>query len=328
MKISIIIPVYNVEPYIAACLQSVMNQTYHDALECILVDDCGTDNSMEIVGETLKAYEGPVDFKIVHHSQNRGLSAARNTGMAEATGDYVYFLDSDDEITPDCIQCLSEPLGKECFDMVIGECRIEGGTIQGVSLKLQDGTVLRHREILHAYRLGLWYMMSVNKLYRLAFLRQQNLSFKEGILHEDELWSFQIACLAQSMYVVFREIYVYKLREGSITVNSFSDRRMMSLNTIVVEMSTFIKRRGLLNDHDAHNTLRNFQIAVLNRVMMLRPASFAQVYCAQRNKMKGEWFNCFRLNAFDIKKQFRDFHMALPIPLGIWYIKRLLRNLP
>ena len=99
MKISVIIPVYNVAPYIAACLQSVMRQTAQAALECILVDDCGPDNSMEVVNETLKSYNGPVDFKIVRHTQNRGLSAARNTGMAAATGDYIYFLDSDDEIT-------------------------------------------------------------------------------------------------------------------------------------------------------------------------------------------------------------------------------------
>ena len=76
MKISVIVPVYNVAPYIAACLQSVMHQTCQDALECILVDDCGTDNSMEVVGEMLQSYEGPIGFKVVHHTQNRGLSAA------------------------------------------------------------------------------------------------------------------------------------------------------------------------------------------------------------------------------------------------------------
>ena len=162
MKISVIIPVYNVAPYIAACLQSVMRQTTQAALECILVDDCGPDNSMEVVSETLKSYKGPVDFKIVRHTQNRGLSAARNTGLAAATGDYIYFLDSDDEITPDCIERLSAPLQKEPYDLTIGECRIEGGSLPGVALQLPEGTVLRDREILHAYRLQQWYMMSVN----------------------------------------------------------------------------------------------------------------------------------------------------------------------
>jgi hypothetical protein len=319
MKISVIVPVYNVAPYIAACLQSVMHQTCQDALECILVDDCGTDNSMEVVGEMLQSYEGPIGFKVVHHTQNRGLSAARNTGMAEATGDYVYFLDSDDEITPDCIQCLATPLQQEAFDMVVGECRIEGGSIPGVALQLPGGTILRGKEILHAYRLQQWYMMSVNKLYRLDFLRHNALQFKEGILHEDELWSFQLACLAQSMTIISAETYIYKLRQGSITEHTLSPRHITSLNTILAEMSSFAQTHALTSDSDVHNIIRNFQLAVLHR------ASHLQIYRQQRNQMKSSWLNCLSLNGTDIKKQLRDLHLALPIPLAIPYLKLLLK---
>ena len=319
MKISVIVPVYNVAPYIAACLQSVMHQTCQDALECILVDDCGTDNSMEVVGEMLQSYEGPIGFKVVHHTQNRGLSAARNTGMAEATGDYVYFLDSDDEITPDCIQRLATPLQQEAFDMVVGECRIEGGSIPGVALQLPGGTILRGKEILHAYRLQQWYMMSVNKLYRLDFLRHNAQQFKEGILHEDELWSFQLACLAQSMTIISAETYIYKLRQGSITEHTLSPRHITSLNTILAEMSSFAQTHALTSDSDAHNIIRNFQLAVLHR------ASHLQIYRQQRNQMKSSWLNCLSLNGTDIKKQLRDLHLALPIPLAIPYLKLLLK---
>mgnify|MGYP002523974151 FL=1 len=101
MKVTIIIPIYNVAPFVADCIHSVMGQTWQEPLECILVDDCGTDDSMAVVERTLQDYQGPVDFRIVRHEHNRGLSAARNTGLDNATGDYVYFLDSDDEITPD-----------------------------------------------------------------------------------------------------------------------------------------------------------------------------------------------------------------------------------
>lgn len=319
MKISIIVPVYNVAPYIAACLQSVMQQTCQDALECILVDDCGTDNSMEVVGEMLQSYEGPIGFKVVHHTQNRGLSAARNTGMAEATGDYVYFLDSDDEIAPDCIQRLATPLQQEAFDMVVGECRIEGGSIPGVALRLPGGTILRGKEILHAYRLQQWYMMSVNKLYRLDFLRHNALQFKEGILHEDELWSFQLACLAQSMTIISAETYIYKLRQGSITEHTLSPRHISSLNTILTEMSSFAQTHALTSDSDVHNIIRNFQLAVLHR------ASHLQVYRQQRLQMHSSWLNCLSLNGTDIKKQLRDLHLALPIPLAIPYLKLLLK---
>ena len=95
MKVSIIIPIYNVAPYIKRCLQSVADQTYKD-IECILIDDCGSDNSINLAKEFIYDYKGNILFTILHHEENKGLSAARNTGLRYAKGEYVYFLDSDD----------------------------------------------------------------------------------------------------------------------------------------------------------------------------------------------------------------------------------------
>ena len=105
MKVSIIIPVYNVAPYIKRCLDSVVAQSFQD-IECILVDDCGTDNSKEIVQQYIDNYQGQIQFKFIHHEKNLGLSGARNTGIKVATGEWLYFLDSDDSIIPDCIAIL------------------------------------------------------------------------------------------------------------------------------------------------------------------------------------------------------------------------------
>ena len=105
VRISIIVPIYNVEPYIERCLRSVMIQTYSN-IECILVDDCTLDNSMKICDCLLGNYIGPIEFKVLHHDHNRGLSAARNTGTDAATGEYIFYLDSDDEITPDSISLM------------------------------------------------------------------------------------------------------------------------------------------------------------------------------------------------------------------------------
>ena len=323
MKISVIIPIYNVAPYVADCLRSVMRQTWQGALECILVDDCGPDDSMAVVSQTLQDYQGPIAFKTVRHEQNRGLSAARNTGMAHATGDYIYFLDSDDEITPDCMERLAAPIQKEPFDLIIGECRIEGGTLPGVALQLTDGTILRGHSIRHAYRLQQWPMMSVNKLYRLDLLRSNVLSFKEGILHEDELWSFQIATTVTSLTVVGYDTYIYKLRQGSITVNTFSEKRMQSLNTILTEMSSYIQTKGLTGDNDVHNILRNFQIATLSRASQCEV--LAPNYRLQRDQMQGSWLTCARLNGMDVKKQIRDLHLTFPLPLALCYLRLLLR---
>ena len=119
-KVSIIIPIYNVEPYILECLESVANQTIADKLECILVDDCGTDNSVSVAESFLKSYSGGIHFELLHHQKNGGLSAARNTGVHAAHGEYLYFLDSDDMIIPRCMERLVEIADRHHADVVIG----------------------------------------------------------------------------------------------------------------------------------------------------------------------------------------------------------------
>ena len=107
-KVSIIIPVYNVVDYIERCWKSVNAQTYSD-IELIFVDDCGTDESISKL-ETLISEGSRFPVQIIKHKKNRGLSAARNTGIEASSGDYVYFLDSDDDLVPSCIEELVAPL--------------------------------------------------------------------------------------------------------------------------------------------------------------------------------------------------------------------------
>ena len=93
-SISIIIPIYNVEKYIERCILSVMRrQDFDGDLECILVDDCTPDKSMQIAKSLIDSYQGPVKFRIMRNSENQGLSCSRNNGLNCAKGDYVFFLD-------------------------------------------------------------------------------------------------------------------------------------------------------------------------------------------------------------------------------------------
>ena len=90
-EVSIIIPIYNVEKYVAECLNSVISQTYdHSKIECIIVDDCTLDHSMDIVNEIIGKYDGGMSFIICRHEHNEGLSAARNTGIEIATVSYTH----------------------------------------------------------------------------------------------------------------------------------------------------------------------------------------------------------------------------------------------
>ena len=104
MNISVIIPVYNVERYVERCLLSIINQTYTESVECIVVNDCTPDNSMKIVEKLVADYKGSIQFKLLCHKHNRGLAAVRNTGINNAGGKYIVHVDSDDYCEPDMLE--------------------------------------------------------------------------------------------------------------------------------------------------------------------------------------------------------------------------------
>lgn len=226
-KVSIIIPVYNVAAYIGNCLRSVYEQTYPQ-IEVVLVDDVTPDDSMEQAAPWIQKLQERYVVKILTHPVNKGLSAARNTGIKASTGDWVYFLDSDDEITPDCIALMVAEVEKHPdVDFVIGNVKFVGSTWD-FPLKCsayENG----NENILHDYTTYKWYMMAWNRLYKKKYLLQHNLYFKEGLLHEDELYSFQVATTAKAMAAVFEETYIYKVRSvGSIT----AQRRLKNFEDI------------------------------------------------------------------------------------------------
>ena len=133
--ISIIIPVYQVEAFIEECVQSVAQQTYRGSIECIIIDDCGKDKTMDIVNHFLKFYSGPIKFRVIRHERNQGVSAARNTGINAAKGDYLMLIDDDDFITPNCIDTLVECIQKSNSDMACAAFK----TIEGYNHWWSDG---------------------------------------------------------------------------------------------------------------------------------------------------------------------------------------------
>ena len=214
MDVSIIIPIYNVQNYIIECLKSVSMQTYTGKMECLLIDDCGTDNSIKISNEFISFYKGNISFHIIHHKENRGLSASRNTGINAAKGKYIFFLDSDDWLYPECIKSLVNAIEtEEDIDYAIGNYNYDSKTIFP-PLKLETG--IYKNNILELYTQEKFYMMAWNKLYKTSFIKKHSLTFKERLLHEDELWSFCCACHTHKIAVINKETLYYRIREGSI----------------------------------------------------------------------------------------------------------------
>ena len=322
MKITIIIPVYNVEPYIEDCLKSVAAQTYNGDIECIIVNDCTPDNSCAIIEEFIGKYNGNIKFKLLHHKENRGLSAARNTGIYAATGEYIYFLDSDDEITSNCIALLSAPLKEKKYDFVIGDYCVVGADRNNFpSILVTEDEMPTNTSIRKSYFAYKWYVMAVNKLYNAKFVKQEKLLFKEGIIHEDDLWSFQLACLAQTMYIVREETYIYKIRNNSITTSTPIGKRIISISLITEEAKRWITHKGLLCDKDLFRKILSFRELVLNDILSLKSNSEKKVlYLKCYRKLRISPWEAFRHKNIKFSSLIKELYNYMPGILGLWYI--------
>lgn len=217
LKISIIVPVYNVEQYIKECFDSIAAQTYKGEIECIFVDDCGQDKSVELLEEMIANYHGDISFSIIHHEHNKGLSGARNTGIRNAIGDYLYFLDSDDTITSDCIDKLAALAEKyPGVEVVQGSANADTGW-----LLVKRRHVPEHSESYKWIRQSFLKRNVVpitawNKLVRCDFVLRHQLYFEEGMIHEDEAWNFMLAKYVHRIAFCYEPTYNYRENESGI----------------------------------------------------------------------------------------------------------------
>lgn len=246
MKVSIIIPVYNVEAYITECLESVARQTYRGEMECLIVDDCGTDNSIAVAEKFIQSYHGSIAFRIIHHEHNRGLSAARNTGVEAATGDYVYFLDSDDTIIPEAIELMTSVVLKHPLAQMV-----QGGIMSMNGSPSDDFT----KRQLPEYTVNVKWIMdkmlyylpvsSCNRLLKRDFLIKEGISFHEGIIHEDVLYNFLLALKCSCVGFVKQNTYLFRpQREGSITNTPQEERALLSRLIIMNDcIDTYLSHR-------------------------------------------------------------------------------------
>ena len=326
IKVTIIIPVYNVEQYIVRCLQSVVAQENVADLEVILVDDCGTDNSIALAKEYLAGCAG-LNHKILHHAKNGGLSAARNTGLRAATGDYVYFLDSDDEITPDCISLLAAPLKEKEYDFVIAGYSVLGCDLDYPPLILRCGEVLGNKRIIHSYSIGEWYMMAWNKLCNRRFLLDNSLFFEEGLLHEDVVWSFKLACKAISMFVVEQQTYNYYVRGESIMTGTSLDKDVDMYKAVFTYISRFVVDEDRTFDADIYNWVYGRLSSFMFSLLLLKNTSlFNSVYAFCHNIGYVSPLSAYRKGVVGKKYLIRDIHYSLPLFCGRVY-KRLFYKL-
>lgn len=320
IKVSVIVPVYNVSEYIERCWDSIRNQTYKN-IEVLFVDDGGTDDSVAKL-EGYLAAEDTVEARILHHARNRGLSAARNTGLEAATGEYVYFLDSDDDITPDCIESLVAPLSKNNYDLVVGDYTLvgEGGRSP---LNLDEGAVETNEEVMRTYSDGEWYVMAWNKLCRKEFLIDNDLFFKEGLIHEDVLWTFKVACKAENLYVVKKPIYNYYVRSSSIMTSMSIEKDANVYAEVFDCIVSFVKSEGREYGRYEYALVEGKKAGILYSLLQKKEVSlYKKIYRRFRKLSFANSYHAYRKGIIGFGYLVRDFHYLLPEILGSMY-KRL-----
>lgn len=206
--VSVIIPVFNGEQYVKSCLEMMINQSYKN-LEIIVVNDGSTDKSTEI------AKQYPV--RIIEHKINRGLSAARNTGIDEANGAYIHFMDVDDAINTDYYKNLVDAIVETDADIACGGMIQERYRYKTQRFKKRSVLTNAYDKLKATY-VGKWgYVWRY--LFRTDFLRQQNLRFEEGRFIEDLMFSLPAVFYSDKLVIVPGSEYYYYYRENSIMTN-------------------------------------------------------------------------------------------------------------
>lgn len=235
MKLSIIVPVYNVELYIKQCIESLINQSIDD-FEIIVVDDGSKDRSIEIV-------EKIEDDRIkIIHKENGGLSSARNSGLKVAKGEYIAFVDSDDFIADkDSYRDMIRIAEDNNSDMVVGNCIWYYSDERDICTKFDESFFVNRRmnakEFLSkSIKSERIYSPVWLSIYRRKLFDNSGLKFKEGILHEDELFTPQAIILSNNISIYERAFYIYRQREGSITNNKNNLKRASDILDISKEL--------------------------------------------------------------------------------------------
>ncbi len=231
MLLSIIIPVYNVEEFIQRCVESVLSQGFSEnEYEILLINDGSTDNSSNICNRMGNIHKNVK----VYHKENGGLSDARNIGIENAAGKYIAFLDSDDYVIKNCYKKMLDVGIINDADVVMGNAiNYTNEKTQHPKTKKRKTTFLKENGetfLVKSIKSKSMSMASVLGLYKKEFLLKNNLKFKKGIFHEDELWTPQVYLKANIVCYTDLDFYIHFNREGSITKRQDKTKNALDLN--------------------------------------------------------------------------------------------------
>ena len=244
--ISIIVPVYNAQDYIRKCLNSIIKQSYAD-IEIIIVNDGSTDNSINTI-QDLMIEDNRI--KIINR-ENGGLSAARNTGIAHAKGEFLMFVDSDDELEKNAIEQLYNDINKNQSDVSMGKVSIIYDTHQ--ELKDSDdwyyairynGLYAINDDIINDIHCSAW-----GKLFKQKIIKNQSILFPEGLCYEDAYWHWAYLTSCNKISFIKYPVYKYYRRKNSIMSNTYDEKEGLAIQHLFIceKIIDFWQEKNLLS---------------------------------------------------------------------------------
>ena len=245
IKISFIVPFYNVEQYIEECVRSLYNQDIPlDEYEVICINDCSPDDSVEIVKSLQNEYSNLI---LIEHLENKKLGGARNTGLQYAKGEYIWFVDSDDMIKPNSLGLVLKYLTINKLDFIhFGWDEFnDGNTIE--CDKIQNTEVLTGTELFFDKRFTWWknHITAWCKVYKKSFLLENNIHFAEHIMYEDNDYALKVYSSAKKCMHISENLYLYRVNNDSITRIKYNSQHIlywMLLNKRLISLNKDFKK--------------------------------------------------------------------------------------
>lgn len=314
VKVSIIVPVYNVEKYLEKCLNSLVNQTLKE-IEIIIVEDCSTDLSLEICEKYSEKYK---NIKLIKHSHNKGLSEARNTGLKYVNGEYIGFVDSDDWISYNMYELLYEDAVKNNSDIsMCGIVIFEEGKEKNIN-NFGKYTFLEREEFLINYlnrkiSTNVW-----NKIYKKNLFSDNKINFPICKFAEDQYSSFLLIYNSNTISSIKECLYFYNIRGNSLTTSKFSEKNIDEIYQIE-NIKKYLIQKNEFNKYKKYYQIRYFDCVFRDIVCKSIYDLNIKEYCNVRDKiiynfkenMKGYIFN----SKLGIKKRIKVF-----LYINLYYI--------
>lgn len=284
IKISIIIPVYNVENYLSQCLDSVINQTLND-IEIICINDGSTDNSLSI----LKDYANKDNRIKIISKENEGQAIARNLGIKEAKGEYIAFVDSDDFVELDMFENLYYLAKKRDLDLVMCKIALFDNKTKNINYnswyyKLGvfedfDKTVFNYKDT-KEFTCEIS-VTPYNKIYKTSLLRENNISFPEGLIFEDEKFFYDVYLKSNKVSIFDKFLYYYRTNRSGSTVDKNKENDYSDLVLIYKLIRQSFKDEG---------NYEEYKVLLANRLIHLELVRFTQT----SEEYKENYFNLLK----------------------------------